>query len=370
VCPGGTRKATNRKIKENLVPFVKETTAKLVIGPLSLTLDQGTMPPGEIILWSENPRTKHALAKSSTFPTEPDLMAAIQRVQPSVYRNLYKDIEKFGQQEPVFLKPADDHDPVEVATVIEGNTRVTILKELHDRFPKESKFARVKAYLLPPEFSDTDLAILMANYHVKGTLRNQWDRYQIGAFLYEQIEERRRFNQAELAEHISKSPSWVSRHLTVYKFAVDYRDELEGSYGLTVGDAEDETARRFSILEEAWKVKAFRDQMDHDAGAKETLFRWVHDGKFRDHRSIRAIHEIYNDPRLRESVEDGDFGAGDGAASKMGKSVPLHEDFDRLLRRIESIQLGDLDTVDSKRVTRVREALEGLEQTLARFRKS
>lgn len=350
------------------MPFTKEGDTKLVIGPLTVTVDQGTMPPDEIRLWPENPRIKHALAKLNTFPTEEDLMAEIQGVQRTVYRNLYRDIEKFGQQEPVFLQVPDPHpSTIEVATVIEGNTRVTVLKELHERYPRDARFARVKAYLLPPGFSDSDLAILMANYHVKGTLRNQWDRYQIGAFLHEQIEQARRFNQAELAEFIGKSPSWVSRHLTVYKFALDFKDELEGTYNLSVGESEDETNRYFSILEEAWKVKAFRDEMDRDVEAKETLFRWVHDGKFRDHRSVRGIYELYTDPRLRDDIDDGDTGAGDKTAGRLGKSIPFHEDLDRLLRRIEGVQLGDLDTIDRKRVAKVKAALENLEGMLDRL---
>jgi hypothetical protein len=322
------------------------------------------MPPDEIRLWHENPRIKHYMAQLDTYPREEDLVAAIQRVQPTAYKNLYRDIEKFGQQEPVFLKVDNSADPIDVATVIEGNTRVAIVKDLHDRRPKDSHFTAVKCYLLPDDFDDNDLAILMANYHVKGTLRNQWDRYQIGAFLHEQVEVKRRFNQSELAEHIGKSASWVSRHLTVYKFALDYKDELEGRHSMSVGDAEKETNDHFSLLEEAWKVKDFRDEMDADVDAKETLFRWVHEDKFKDHRSIRAIQQLYTDPRMRQLVEDGTKGAGDETAGRIGKSIPLHDELDRILRRIDSVQLGDLDSIDKKRVIRVREALEGLESMI------
>lgn len=348
------------------MPFTKQGKETLTVGPLRIEVERGVMPPDEIRLWPDNPRTKHFLARFDSYPSEEDLVSAIVKVQPTNYRNLYKDIEKFEQQEPIFLKAASHDPPIDVATVIEGNTRVAILKDLHRTHPKDSRFSKVKAYLLPELFSDDDLAILMANYHVKGTLRNQWARYQIGAFLYEHIEQRRHFTQAELAEKIGKSASWVSRHLTVYKFAVEYKDEIEGG-GASSAEAEEEVEKCFSILEEAWKVKAFRDEMDRDVAAKETLFRWVHEGKFRDHRSVRGIHELYTDPRRRQAVEDGDFGAGDTAANRLGKSIPLHEELDRILRRIEGVQIGDLDSIDLKRVGRVREALESLEAMLERF---
>jgi hypothetical protein len=329
------------------------------------------MPPEEIRLWHENPRIKHLVAQLNSYPTQEDLLACITRVQQTAYRNLYRDIEKIGQLEPVFLQAADrQSDQIESAVVFEGNTRTAILKDLHERFPIDPRYARVKAYLLPLDFPDDQLAILMANYHVKGTLRNQWDRYQIGAFLYEQIEQKHRFNQAELAEYISKSQSWVSRHLTVYKFALEYKDEIESTHGLSPGEVETDVTQKFSLLEEAWKVKAFRDEMDRDVDAKETLFRWVYDGKFKDHRAIRGIYEIFTDPKRRTEVEDGARGSGDDAFIQLGKSIPLHDELDRLLRRIDGIQLGDLDSIDRRRVEKVRVALESLESTLERFARS
>lgn len=346
------------------VPFKGDRDVELIVGPLNLNVVQGTMPPDEIRLWENNPRIKHLVAGQDAYPVEEDLVAFVKKVQPTAFRNLYRDIERFGQQEPVFLRGERTDGQVDTATVIEGNTRVTILKDLHSRRPKDPKFAEVKAYLLPEAFDDDDQAILMANYHVKGTLRNQWTRYQIGAFLYEYVEQRRRFNQNEMAEFMGKSPSWVSRHLTVYRFSQDYKDELEGTHGLSVGEAEDKTNRHFSILEEAWKVKAFRDEMDRAPEAKETLFRWVHEGKFKDHRRVRAIHDLYSNPKLRRLVEDGGDGSGDDAAGRLDKAIPLHDDLDRLLRRIETVSIGDLDSIDRDRIRRTMSALAGLDGML------
>ncbi len=351
------------------MPFADKGETKVVVGPLNLTVRQGTMPPGEIRLWPDNPRIKHLVAQFETWPDESDLMAVIERVARTAYRNLYRDIQKFGQQEAVFLRPEESDGRVETATVIEGNTRVAILKDLHSRFPKEGRYALVKAYLLPEDFDENDLAILMANYHVKGTLRNQWDRYQIGAFLYEHIEAKHHFNQNEMAEHIGKSPSWVSRHLTVYRFAQAFKDELEGTYGLSPGHAEEETNKNFSKLEEAWKVKAFREETDRSPDALDTLFRWVHEGKFRDHRAVRAIYEIYANPTSRQAVDAGGVGAGDDAAGKLDKALPLHDDLDRLLRRIEAVQLADLDSIDRNKVKAVLDALTNLDSMIQSLRR-
>ena len=177
--------------------FIEDTKVNIEIGPLKLELPMGTMPPDEIRLWDQNPRIKHLVVGLDGYPLQEDLQALIEESQPNKYKDLRKDIEKFGQQEPVFIRGDASTGALDVATVIEGNTRVSILNQLHNRDSINPKFQRVKCYLLPHDISEERLAILMANYHVKGTMRNQWDRYQIGAFLYDQIDQRNLFNQTE-----------------------------------------------------------------------------------------------------------------------------------------------------------------------------
>jgi len=351
------------------MPFEQEGKADVLVGPLKMTLPVGTMRPDDIRLWPENPRIRHILARIEGFASEEDVMAAIRASAPKTYRDLHKDIEKFGQSVPVFVKSEHrDGGQVQVATVYEGATRVTILKELHRRYPRESRFLCVKTYMLPDSFSDQQLAILLANYHVKRALhRNPWDRYQIGAFLYEEIDRTGRFTGQEMAEVMGMSPSWVSRHLTIYRFALEYRDELEATYGCTATDAESETADKLSLLEEAWKVKRFRDRFDDDPDAKPTLFKWVHEGKFTDHRKIRAIDDVYADERARREVEAGGTEAGDQVAARLEHAHPLHDELEKVARIARGIAISELDGVDRRRVKAAILALEHLDSLLERL---
>jgi hypothetical protein len=350
------------------MPFEQYRNTQISIGPLRLDVVEGNMPPDEIRLWQGNPRIKHLLTGFNQAPADEDLRALVEEVQRSAYAKLKNDILKFEQQEPVFVRPVQPGaGPVENAVVLEGNSRVAILKDLHERHPKDDKFARVKVYLLPFEFPETSVVILMSNYHIKGTLRNQWDRYQIGAYVYEQVKIKRLFSQVEMAEIIAVSQSWISRLLQVFELAMEFRDDLEADKELNEKLAEKETNEKFSLLEEAWKVKAFRDQMDSEPVAKKTLFRWVHDDKFADHRSIRAIYEIYRDADTRNAVESGGPGAGDRAASKVVVRAPVNEELDRFARWIESIPFGALKDVDAGKVQRAIEALKGLESAATRM---
>jgi hypothetical protein len=355
-------------MRRTTVPFNKTGDTHLVIGPLDMNVLRGTMPPDEIKLWDGNPRIRHLLSGLPQYPGEEDLISLIQRVQRTAYNNLYKDIERFGQQEPVFLRTTDPDGHIETATALEGNTRVAILKQLRVKHPANPKYQLVQAYVLPASFSENDLAILMANFHVKGTLRNQWDRYQIGAFLYDEIEVKKRFTQQDMAASMGKSPSWVSQRLTVFKFVLDFQDELQGTYDLSEGDAEAETNDKFSLVEEAWKVKRFRDRIeDPNTDAKETLFRWVHQNKFKDHRAIRKIDDIYSNPKLRAQVDKGDVGAGDTAADRLERAQPLHAELDKVLAMLDAITIGDITNIDSKRVAKTIVALRELESMIERL---
>jgi len=352
------------------MPFEQEGQADVLVGPLKMNLPSGSMPPDEIKLWAENPRIAHIVAGFDHAATDEDLLAAIKESGKKIYTDLRRDIEMFGQSNPVFVKAVyREANKVHSAMVYEGATRVSVLKELHRRDPRNSKFAKVKAYLLPDNFSDKDLAILLANYHVKRALhRNPWDRYQIGSFLYREIEQEGRFSGTEMAEQMGMSPAWVSRHLIIYRFAREYRDFIESEHGVSPHDAELQTANKLSLLEEAWKVKRFRDRFDYDDEAKPTLFKWVHDEKFTDHRKIRAIDEIYANEVVRREVEAGGAEAGDEVAGRMGNAHPLHEELDRITKLSKDISLADLEAVDIRRVEAAIRALERLRDMAAMAR--
>lgn len=352
------------------MPFQPDGTANVLIGPLALDLPTGTMRPNEIKLWPENPRISLHLTRLDRPPTEEDLIAAIRDSGQQVYKQLRHDIALYGQSVPVFVKAMHrEGSEVHTAMVFEGATRVSILKELHQRDPRDSKFAHVKVYLLPDSFSDRDLAVLLANYHVKrASLRNPWTRFQIGAFLYNEIEKTGRFTGAQMAEQMGMSAPWVSRHLTIYRLALEYRDFLESEEHMSRPESEVEAADRLSLLEEAYKVKAFRDRWEYDDEAKPTLFKWILAKKFTDHRKIRAIEQVYANEHIRREVEQGDKEAGDAVATRMVAAHPLHEDLDRITRRAKEISVAELDAVDPQRLDNAIAALQRLRATVQMVR--
>src|SRR5262249_7897999 len=135
----------------------------------------------EVALWSDNPRLLTTLP--SGIASEVELEAAL-RGTPG-YDNLRRSIDEIGQMEPVYVWRGDSTSKY---IVLEGATRVCILRELNRKYvtgPKVGKFRSIKAKVLPESFGETERAILLARIHVRGTGVRAWGRYIEAKFIHE-----------------------------------------------------------------------------------------------------------------------------------------------------------------------------------------
>jgi len=96
-------------------------------------------------------------------PTQDDLRKFI-KAQPA-YDGLHKAIRKSGGlHDPIIVR----HD----GTVVEGNTRVTVITTLHEGAPSNPRWKRIPIVRLPKDVPAQSIAMLMASYHVAG--KNKW----------------------------------------------------------------------------------------------------------------------------------------------------------------------------------------------------
>ncbi|WP_150122128.1 hypothetical protein, partial [Sulfitobacter sp. HI0129] len=117
----------------------------------------------EVALWDENPRLQ--TAKMDGFSTEIQLEEALRGSRG--YDGLKKSIQEIGQMQSIYVKKT----PTGKYLTLEGNTRVAVLRELDRKF-HSGKFAgtfrRVTAKIVPQNFGDREIAILLAGIHVRG----------------------------------------------------------------------------------------------------------------------------------------------------------------------------------------------------------
>lgn len=261
----------------------------------------------DVKLWDQNPRIQtflpHVVAAS-----EEEIEAAIERTPG--YAALNKSIQQLGQMESIYVWRAD---PSKKYQVLEGATRVTILRGLHRASigeVNEGEFGKVKAKVLPPEFDAVDRTVLLAGIHVRGTGVRQWSRYDQARFIHEAVVGRPNkppvMNQKQLAEFMGKSEPWVTRLKNSFDFSMKFEEHV---------DDEDHGARmakdNFSVLEEISKAKTigamlrdYDNPRHHDLRAD--VFDMVRNNVFKEYRNARFLGDLFEDKEKWELLKTGE----------------------------------------------------------------
>lgn len=260
----------------------------------------------EVVLWPDNPRLRTFLPVTGVH-AEPDLEAALERTNG--YDALRKSIDDLGQMEAIYAwRPR----AAQKYLVLEGATRVAILRQLDRKYTsglKEGTFRRVRAKILPANFGEKERAILLARIHVRGSGVRAWGRYIEARFIYETVVGRSGqpplMNQAQMAQYMEKSESWVNRLKHAYEFALQFVEHVDDE------NAEQLAAEHFSTLEEVSKARIIGSQLrDYRNAAfdclRQEVFDMVRNEVFKEYRDARFLKEFHDDPDKWEQLKSGE----------------------------------------------------------------
>lgn len=251
----------------------------------------------EVVLWDGNPRLQPYLTDASNVTSEEQLEAELRKTNG--YDVLRKSIEGIGQMEPIYVWRKNSESKY---LVLEGATRVTILRELalkHGKKPSGDRFRNVVVKILPEEFTLEERVVLLARIHVRGTGVRSWGRYIEAKFIHDNVTSQNGQKPVTtiraLATHMGKSDSWVSRLKDAYEFArrfVEYADSA---------DAEKLAVAHFSTLEEISKATGFgvmvKSYGDPESDSlRNEVFDMVQHDVFKEYRDARFIKNFYDDP--------------------------------------------------------------------------
>ena len=270
----------------------------------------------EVALWADNPRLQTSLMEG--YSTELELEEALR--ESSGYDSLKKSILEIGQMHSVYVQRTTTGKYL----VLEGATRVTILRELDRKYKSgkhEGVFRHVQAKILPSNFGERDIAILLAGIHVRGSGVRAWGRYIEAKFVYETVMGRPGhpplMNQSQLAENMGKSEPWVSRLKGAYEFALKFIDHIDGDDNLRKLAAE-----KFSVLEEISKARGIGPHLrDFTNSAyddlREDVFDMVRNNAFKEYRDARFLKEFYDDTDVWTQLKSGE----EHVANKLAQQV-------------------------------------------------
>ncbi len=259
----------------------------------------------EVALWSDNPRLQTAMMEG--FSTELELEDALRASKG--YDNLKKSILEIGQMQPIYVQRTKTGKHL----VLEGATRVTILRELDRKYQTgkhEGVFRRVDAKLLPSHFGEKEIATLLAQIHVRGSGVRAWGRYIEAKFVHETVVGRPGhpavMNQSQLAEAMGKNVSWVSRLKNAYEFALKFVEHVDDD-----PNPRRLAAENFSTLEELSKARGIGPHLrDFDNSAydelREEVFEMVRNNVFKEYRDARFLKEFHDDPDVWDQLKSGE----------------------------------------------------------------
>ncbi len=304
-------------------------------------------------VWSGNPRLIPYLA-GKDIHSEEELEVYLQRTPG--YEPLRRSIADVGQLEHIYVWRADSSVKY---LVLEGATRVTILRELARKQkgqPDEGRFRAVKAKVLPPEFTEEHRVILLARIHVRGSGVRGWSRYVQAKFIYDHTTERNGqsplMTVSGMARWMGKSVSWVSRLRDAYEFARQYVEYLDDAT-----DAEMKAVHYFSILEEIIKAAGFgprlKDNTPEAEALRDDIFKMVSSEVFSEYRDARYIRQFHDDPEKWERLKSLEPGIASQLAGEIraaapstakGKIQSLYSQIERTLdREPDALDLEDLE---------------------------
>ena len=174
-----------------------------------------------------------------------------------------------GQMEPIYVWKRTD---MKKYLVLEGSTRVTILRELSPAergTPADGRHRKVRAKVLPATFPMDHRVILLARIHVRGSGVRSWGRYVEAKFIYDATTgtggQGPTLSISDLASWMGKSPSWVSRLRDAYVFALQFVNHVD------TADVHKQAAEKFSVLEEIIKSSGFGPRLKGGAPDTEVL---------------------------------------------------------------------------------------------------
>jgi hypothetical protein len=178
-------------------------------------------------------------------------------------------------------------------TVVEGNCRTVVLRELRKKYPNDDRFTNVYVRVLPANVTEEQISLLLGELHIAGKI--EWRAYDQAEYVWKMSKIYGKTYDF-LATHLRWSRSKLSQKIAAYEETKAYLERTNDPQG----------TNRFSHFEEFMKRKSLRDRLEFDRDFIKKFGTWVFDGKLADSRDVRDLPGILeNEEALRKFEKEG-----------------------------------------------------------------
>jgi len=317
------------------------TELSIRIGDRDFVLHRKSVPVSFLRLDPMNQRLSYQLTqlrregKVGTDPELHDLLWSMDQV-----KDLYQSVLQNGGliQDPI-VRPD--------GLVVEGNCRTVVLRELHKKYPKDDRFAKLFVQILPPDFSEEQVVTLLGELHIAGKI--EWRAYEQAEYVWKM---NKQFGKTYdfLSSHLRWPRSKIAQKIAAYEETKVYLAETGDPQGVN----------RFSHFEEFMKKKELRGKRDQDPQFMKNFRKWVFAGKFPDAKDVRIFPEVLANERACKEFERKDIRPAERVLNETDPS--RSSDFywsivqtTQQLRNTPLSEINDLKNGNSAKVAKLRE---------------
>jgi hypothetical protein len=242
-------------------------------------------------------------------------------------------------------------------TVVEGNCRTVVMRELKKKYGGDERFQAVFVRVLPKNVTEEQISLLLGELHIAGKI--EWRAFDQAEYVWKM---NKVFGKTYdfLATHLRWSRSKLSQKISAYEETKAYLERTGDPQGIN----------RFSHFEEFMKKKSLRDRLEQEPDFIAKFGKWIMDGKLPDSKDVRDLTAILeNEDALRKFEKEGIRAARlilhDANPSIVSN---LYSSIDQAITQLESISLLEITALQEgnearlEKIQRLAKALKKLEK--------
>ncbi len=272
----------------------------------------------------KNPRINYQRVQKDGRPAKPEELRDFVLDLPGV-PDLFKGIRDNGG----LIDPIIVHGD----RVVEGNCRAAVFMKLRELMPKDPRWARIPAEVLPQGTTERQIAVLQGMYHVNGKI--QWRAYLQAAYLHD-MKVRLKMSPAMIAKSLSLQQRVVERLLKAYQEMTEHVPQVKSGKGLEF----------FSYFEELFKIKKL-EKFRSDEGNVKLFAKLIKEKKIPLGQNVRDLPALLEHPKVFQKLVTDGYKPARAAlgATDPSKVYPVYKQVRETRELLEGLQAHELSTL-------------------------
>lgn len=309
------------------------------LGNADFAVTREAWPVDKLKLDPANPRLGYLLRQNKKGAPVTDKELAEMLWDIDQVKALYQSVFQNGGllEDPVIRRDG---------TVVEGNCRTVVLRQLRSKYPEDERFEKVFVRILPKDVTDEQISLLLGELHIAGKI--EWRAFDQAEYVWKM---NKIFGKTYdfLATHLRWSRSKLAQKIAAYEETKAYLDRFGDPQGIN----------KFSHFEELMKKKPLRDLRDQNPDFMRKFGQWVLEGRLPGGTDVRDLPGILDNEEALRVFESKGIRDAKLVLQKANPALGsnLYSALDQASAELESIALNEiteLKTGDDARLQKLR----------------